>query len=103
MAEPNSGFVLSFVLHDAVATERMLEYWLGRGVNAWLEPTEVVAMDLFKHSAFLRELLRLNAAQLHATTSEDREVADHDLAHCLRMASMGRLEEYFAARAQRSE
>lgn len=49
-------------------------------------------------SDFIREMQRLHAAQLAAGTDETaREAADADLSHFLRMASMGRLSEYFAS------
>jgi hypothetical protein len=41
---------------------------------------------------------RLHQAQLAAETDEDRESADADMQHLLRMNSAGRLQEYMAAR-----
>lgn len=54
-------------------------------------------------SDFVLELLRLNEAQITATTPEDREHADHELAIFLRMNGAGRLQEYFASRQARND
>lgn len=49
-------------------------------------------------SPFVREVQTLHARQLNAITIEDRESADADLSHLLRMHAWGRIEEYFASR-----
>lgn len=50
-------------------------------------------------SAFVLELQRLHQAQLDAETAEDREQADHDVAHLMRLHTQGRDREWFDARA----
>ena len=49
-------------------------------------------------SAFLREVQKLHLRQLEARTEDERDAADHDLSHLLRMNAAGRLDEYFANR-----
>jgi len=49
-------------------------------------------------SAFVREVQKLHLRQLEARTPEDRDAADHELSHLLRMNAAGRLDEYFANR-----
>lgn len=53
-------------------------------------------------SDFLREMERLHRAQLGAQTAEEREAADDAMTHFLRMNGSGRLQEYFANRAERT-
>ena len=50
-------------------------------------------------SDFIRELLRLNSAQVTASTPDEREAADDDLAHFLRLNGQGRLQEWFDSKA----
>lgn len=54
-------------------------------------------------SPFIREMYRLNAAQLAAKTTEERDAADDALRHLLRMHAAGRLDEYFASRPPRRD
>lgn len=50
-------------------------------------------------SDYVLELQRLHRAQLEAETVEDREHADHDVAHLMRLHAQGRDREWFDARA----
>lgn len=58
-------------------------------------------MERIGLSDALQEMHRLHKAQIAATTDEERDAADHDFAHFLRMNAAGRLQEYFANRAER--
>lgn len=49
-------------------------------------------------SDFIRVLMVLNERQTTATTPEEREEADHELKHALRMNAAGRFHEYLASR-----
>lgn len=49
-------------------------------------------------SPFLLAAQRLHAAQLAASTPEEREAADADLSHLLRMQAVERFEEWWASR-----
>lgn len=53
--------------------------------------------ERLSQSDYIRTLQRLHAAQLVAATPEERDAADADLSHFLRMAGMGRLPEWYAA------
>lgn len=50
------------------------------------------------HAEMLAAYQRLLEAQRTAQTPEDREAADDDLTHYLRMMAAGRLPEWFASR-----
>lgn len=47
---------------------------------------------------FEQEARRLHDARMAAKTPEERESADHELAHLMRMNAAGRLEEYLGNR-----
>jgi hypothetical protein len=51
-------------------------------------------------SEFILTAQRLHAAQLAATTPEEREAADHDLSHFIRMSAAGRLQEWYASHGE---
>lgn len=55
-------------------------------------------MERLGDSRYVLELKRLHAAQQAARTPDEREAADHDLAHLFRMNAAGRLDEYFGSR-----
>lgn len=56
------------------------------------------ARELPAQSDFIQAAQRLHAAQLAATTPDEREAADADFSHFLRMSAAGRLQEWFASR-----
>lgn len=57
------------------------------------EPTRPGQSDL------IRTLMQLNAAQASAKVgTPEREDADHELAHFLRLNAQGRAEEFYASR-----
>lgn len=49
------------------------------------------------HQDFIATCQRLHAAQLSAQTPEEREAADADFGHFLRMSAAGRLDEWYAS------
>lgn len=49
-------------------------------------------------SEFILAAQRLHAAQIAAATPDEREAADADLSHFLRMAAAGRLQEWCNSR-----
>jgi hypothetical protein len=49
---------------------------------------------------FIAVCQRLHAAQLEAETPEEREAADHELSHFLRMNAQGRAAEWFTSRGK---
>lgn len=51
-------------------------------------------------SDFIRECERLHKAQLAATTADEREQANHEMGLFLRYHATGRLQEWFARRAE---
>lgn len=58
-----------------------------------------MSFDSLTQSDFIQEAKRLlDAVSAAPRGSEDREHAEHDLRHFLRMNATGRLAEYFATR-----
>lgn len=55
-------------------------------------------MKAIGESEFMREIQRLHKAQVFAQSAEERQAANDDMAHLLRMNAAGRLDEYFASR-----
>lgn len=49
---------------------------------------------------FVAACERLHAAQLAAKTPDEREAADADLSHLLRMNAAGRLDEWYASHGE---
>lgn len=56
-----------------------------------------------EHSDFIAICQRLHDAQLAASTPEEREAADADFSHFLRMNAAGRLSEWIASHPEPEE
>lgn len=55
-------------------------------------------LERLGQSDFIGICQQLHAAQLAATSDDEREAADADLSHFLRMSAAGRLQEWIASR-----
>jgi hypothetical protein len=53
-------------------------------------------------SSFIAICSRLSAAQRSATTPEERDAADHEMAHFLKMNGAGRLQEWIDSRREQA-
>ena len=84
---------------SAHSTDYTLGYRAGarsarRHLHRWIQES---TMQRLGHTPFMRIALTLNAAQVNAPDANARQSADADLAHFLRMASLGRLDEWITS------